>query len=143
MLGKLAMHSINTSVFFTFFFTNYRYKNCQFGHLLSPRVGPKNQLSVAKSQHVLPINRKQAIESDNFDEDDVVERDLNQNHKKSRIKHWRTTTSLPADLILTNLTEDGPKPAAKRIRCSDNENGDSYDWKRQRSFNDVDSEEED
>ena len=44
---------------------------------------------------------------------------------------------------MTNLTEDGPKPAAKRIRCSDNENGDSYDWKRQRSFNDVDSEVED
>ena len=103
---------------------------------MSSRVGPKNQ-------HVIPINRKQAIETDNFYEDDVVERDHNQNHKKSRMKHWSTTSSLPADLILTNLTEDGPKPAAKRIRCSVNENGDSYDWKRQRSFNDVDSEVED
>merc|ERR1719447_587612 len=105
------------------------------------RVGPKNQLNGDKSQQdVIPIIRKHAVMSDNFNEDDFVERDLNKNHKKSRKKHRSTTSSLPADLILTNLTEDGPKPAAKRIRWSDDENGDSYDFKRQRkqSFNDVD-----
>jgi len=110
------------------------------------RVGPKNQLNGDKSQQdVIPIIRKHAVISDNFNEDDFVERDLNKNHKKSRKKHRSTTSSLPADLILTNLTEEGPKPAAKRIRWSDDENGDSYDFKRQRkqSFNDVDSEEED
>jgi len=97
------------------------------------RVCPQNQLKGSKGQEdVTAITRKHAVESDR-----------DQNHKKSRKKHWSTKSSLPADLILTNLTEDGPKPAAKRIRCSVNENGDSYDWKRQRSFNDVDSEVED
>ena len=145
----LTMHlffSINVSVFFFFISTNYRSENCQFGQLMISRVGPKNQLNGDKSQQdVIPIIRKHAVISDNFDEDDFVERDLNKNNKKSRKKHRSTTSSLPADLILTNLTEDGPKPAAKRIRWSDDENGDSYDFKRQRkqSFNDVDSEEED
>ena len=131
---------------FFFISTNYRSENCQFGQIMISRVGPKNQLNGDKSQQdVIPIIRKHAVISDNFNEDDFVERDLNKNHKKSRKKHRSTTSSLPADLILTNLTEEGPKPAAKRIRWSDDENGDSYDFKRQRkqSFNDVDSEEED
>merc|ERR1719391_1102959 len=107
------------------------------------RVGPKNQLHVTKSlKEDIPATGKLAVGSDHFHGDDLVERDLNQNHKKSKKKHWSTTSSLPADLILTNLTEDGPKPAAKRIRWSDGQNGDSYDWKRQRkeSSNDIDSE---
>jgi len=98
------------------------------------RVGPKNKFHLNEILYEdIPVTSKQTFGSDNVHEDDG-ERDLNQNDMKSKMKQWSTTSSLPEDLVLTNLTEDGPKPASKRIRWNedDDEDGKSYDWKRQR-----------
>ena len=48
-----------------------------------------------------------------------------------RRKRRYTNAVLPPELVLTTLTESGPRPAARRITWAET-GEDSYDWKRQR-----------
>ena len=51
--------------------------------------------------------------------------------------------TLPPDLILTNITEHGPRPAAARVTWDRGNTGDTYDWKRQRKRHRGEEEDED
>ena len=81
------------------------------------RVGPKNHPNKDSSslKSRLSMSRKEM-----FDGDD--ERD------NKRKKY--TNRKLPDDLVLTHLTEAGPKPAPARITWSDEEDLEDGNWKR-------------
>ena len=51
--------------------------------------------------------------------------------------------TLPPELILTNITEHGPRPAAARVTWDRGNTGDTYDWKRQRKRHRGEEEDED
>ena len=88
------------------------------------RVGPKNPLDLPNPSspgNNYHIKRKKEM-IDRYDGD----------RRLKRYKFNDDDRRLPSDLVLTNLTDEGPKPAPAKIKWSDEEeeDEDDFNWKR-------------
>ena len=108
------------------------------------RVGPKNPLKDASQPPAVPVTQRvkqHTTWSNNIPNGVPKKRNASDVSNNNGFKKWKKFTNdgpLPAELILTNLTEKGPVPAASRIGFVGNDNG---NWKRRKMV--VREEEED
>ena len=94
------------------------------------RVGPKNPIDVRDPSSPRNNHFKRKTESHN-----------DRDRRCKRYKFDDDEKKLPGDLVLTNLTDDGPKPAPTKITWSDeDEDEDSYNWKRSKKLRQVEDE---
>jgi len=86
------------------------------------RVGPRNRVNEGAASSSSNIKSRISAKAD-FLDDDSEDRGKKRKYTNSR---------LPEDLVLTNITQTGPKPALKRIVWSDEEEEveDYCNWKR-------------
>ena len=100
------------------------------------RVGPKNPLKDASQSPAIPATQRVKPHTtwSNISSNVVTKKrnasDNSNNNGVKKLKKYTNDGPLPSELILTNLTEKGPVPAASRISFGGNGNG---NWKRRKT----------
>jgi len=102
------------------------------------RVGPKNPLKDASKSPAVPASQRVKQQqhttwSNNSSNVVPQKRNASDVSNKNGFKKWKKFTNdgpLPPELILTNLSEKGPVPAAGRVGFVGNDNG---NWKRRKT----------